>query len=78
MYKSKYTGKEVDERLDKIDYIITAAPEDGEQVTDYVLMASDIAQEITDDADKVVSSKAVKSAINSIESMIVSTLNTPI
>ena len=31
MYKSKYTGKEVDERLGKVDYIITAAPEKGEQ-----------------------------------------------
>lgn len=58
--------------------MITAEEAQGEEVTDYVLMSSDIAQELTDDENKVASSKAVKSAIESIEDMIVSVINTPI
>ncbi len=59
--------------------MITAEPAEGdsEEVEDYVLMASDVMQTIGD-SDKPISQAAVKSAINSIEEMIVSVINTPI
>lgn len=56
--------------------MITTEPAEGEEVTDYVLMASDVEQSLGDSA-KPISQAAVKSAINSIESMIVSVINTP-
>ena len=58
--------------------MITTEPAEGdsEEVTDYVLMASDVEQSLGD-STKPISQAAVKSAINSIESMIVSVINTP-
>ena len=56
---------------------ITASEAEGEQVTDYVLMASDVKKELGD-SDNPISQGAVKAAIESIEDMIVTTLNTPI
>lgn len=56
--------------------MITAEPAEGEEVEDYVLMLSDVEQSLGDSA-KPISQAAVKSAINSIESMIVSVINTP-
>ena len=45
--------------------MITAATTEGEEVTDYVLMASDV-EKTLGDSDKPISQAAVKSAINSI------------
>ena len=58
--------------------MITTEPAEGdsEEVTDYVLMASDVEQTLGD-SNKPISQVAVKRAINSIESMIVSVINTP-
>ena len=66
-------SEEVQEKLNKS---ITAEPAEGEEVTDYVLMASDVEQTLGD-SDKPISQAAVKSAINSIEEMIFSVINTP-
>lgn len=61
-----------------IEGMITAEPSEGdsEEVTDYVLMLSDVEQNLGD-TNKPISQAAVKSAINSIEEMIVSVINTP-
>lgn len=56
--------------------MITAEHAEGEEVTDYVLMASDVEQSLGDTANPI-SQAAVKSAINYIENMIVSVINTP-
>lgn len=66
-------SEDVQETLTKA---ITTEPAEGEEVTDYVLMISDVEQSLGDSA-KPISQAAVKSAINSIESMIVSVINTP-
>ena len=57
--------------------MLTTEPAEGEEVEDFVLMLSDVEQSLGDSA-KPISQAAVKSAINSIESMIVSVINTPI
>ena len=65
-----------DEVATAIANTITAEPAEGEEVDDYVLMLSDVEQSLGDSA-KPISQAAVKGAINSIENMIVSVINTP-
>lgn len=76
-YSGNVNASNVKDALDLLSTtMITTEPAEGEVVDDYVLMASDVAQSLGDSV-KPISQAAVKSAINSIESMIVSVINTP-
>lgn len=76
-YAGNVNASNVKDALDLLSTtMITTEPAEGEEVTDYVLMASDVEQSLGD-STKPISQAAVKSAINSIESMIVSVINTP-
>lgn len=76
-YSGNVNASNVKDAIDALSTtMITTEPAEGEEVTDYVLMASDVEQSLGD-SDKPISQAAVKSAINSIESMIVSVITTP-
>ena len=76
-YSGNVNASNVKDAIDLLsDTMITTEPAEGEEVTDYVLMAGDVEQSLGD-STKPISQAAVKNAINSIERMIVSVINTP-